>query len=67
MTIGDTANDEGVKGWFHAVAGAYASVLCAHNLKQAIVTGEKRNVVNVALYGIAAWYELNQARQHWAE
>ena len=57
--------DEGVKGWFHAIAGAYAAILLGYNVKQAIVTKKPRNVVNAAIYALAVGWELHRAKSHW--
>ena len=59
-------SEESIKGWFHAAAAAYLSILLGHNVKQAIITKKPRNFLNVVLYGLGAGYELWTARYHWS-
>lgn len=59
--------EEAVKGWFHALAGAYVAILLGHNIKQACVARQPRHLMNVVIYAPAVLFELAQAKHHWGQ
>jgi hypothetical protein len=58
---------EGFKGGAHAVTGSLAAALCLYNAMAYGQTGQRRNAVNVVLYGLLWAYEGVQTHYHWSQ
>lgn len=58
-------SEETFKGGVHFVTGGIAVAMLLYNTMQLAETGDKRNLLNVVIYGLVVPFEAAQALHHW--